>query len=191
MGDELKPSQRQMEGYQRLQTELEKESDRGAVLVGAAMLEEALKDVLEAHLVPNPGSSDPLFEGPTAPLQSFSAKIDLGYRLGLISDRFCRDMHVIRRIRNTVAHRVAGCSFEDASIADRVKALTSSHGIFQRSPKWSAGRGEMNTRKQFIEAASWMLFFLHAEVDRVHRHGVRHLEFGYSVILDDPEKPKE
>src|SRR5690349_19793079 len=84
----------------RLYTELDKESDRGAVLVSTAMLDEALSQLLIAHLVPNPTSSDSLFDGSNAPLQSFSAKIDVGYRLALISDRFCRDLHVIRRIRN-------------------------------------------------------------------------------------------
>jgi DNA-binding MltR family transcriptional regulator len=188
--EDLRPSARQMDGYRKLQGELDKESDRGAVLVAGAMLEEALKEVLVMHLVPNPTATDPLFDGPTAPLQSFSSKIDAGYRLGIISDRFCRDMHVIRRIRNTVAHRAAGCSFQDASIEDRVKALSASHGIFERSPKWTAKRNPMDTRRQFIEAVSWMLFFLHAEVDRVDRRKARPHEFGYSAVMD-AEKPTE
>jgi DNA-binding MltR family transcriptional regulator len=174
----------------RLFKELDKESDRGTVLVAGAMLEEGLGELLIAHLVPNPTSSDPLFDGPNAPLQSFSAKIDATYRLGLISDRFCRDLHIIRRIRNDVAHRAASCSFDDTSIADRVQALSTSHGILERSPKWVSKRGVPGTRFQFIEAASWMLFFLHAEKVRVGKRSARHLEFGYSVSMDDDGQPK-
>ena len=92
----------------RLQAELKGESPRGIVLVSAAMLEEALRELLVAFLVPNASASDTLFDGPMAPFGSFSAKIDAAYRLGLVSDKFCRDLHVIRRIRNDVAHQPRG-----------------------------------------------------------------------------------
>lgn len=177
------------EAVLRLYKELDKESDRGAVLVAGAMLEEALEGLLVTHLVANPTASDPLFDGPNAPLQSFSAKIDIAYRLGLYSDRSCRDLHVIRRIRNDVAHRAAGCSFQDTSIGDRVRALTASHGIFERSPKWVEKEGPPNIRAQFIEAASWMLFYLIAERARTKHLSAKHLEFGYIVTMDE-ESPK-
>jgi DNA-binding MltR family transcriptional regulator len=177
------------DGVLRLYKELDKESDRGAVLVAGAMLEEALAALLVTHFVANPTATDPLFDGPNAPLQSFSAKIDAGYRMGLFSDRFCRDLHVIRRIRNDVAHRAAGCSFQDTSIADRVRALTASHGIFKRSPKWVAKKGSPEIRTQFIEAASWMLFYLIAERGRTKHLTAKHLEFGYLVTMDDHEPP--
>lgn len=173
----------------RLYTELDKESDRGTVLVAGAMLEEALGELLVTHLVPNPTAVDPLFDGPNAPLQSFSSKIDIAYRLSLISDRFCRDLHIIRRIRNDVAHRAAGCSFQDTSIADRVKALSTSHGILERSPKWVAKIGTFNTRAQFIEASAWMLFYLNAEQPRTEKLTATDLEFGYSVSMDDDDAP--
>jgi DNA-binding MltR family transcriptional regulator len=173
----------------RLYEELDKESDRGAVLVAGAMLDEALAGLLLTHLVANPTATDPLFDGPNAPLQSFSSKIDAAYRMGLFSDRFCRDLHVIRRIRNDVAHRAAGCSFQDTSITDRVRALTASHGIFERSPKWVAKKGPPDIRAQFIEAASWMLFYLIAERARTKHLSAKHPEFGYIVTMDDDGLP--
>ena len=54
----------------RLQAELKNESPRGVALISAAMLEEALRELLMAFLVPNPSSSDTLFDGPTSPLGS-------------------------------------------------------------------------------------------------------------------------
>jgi DNA-binding MltR family transcriptional regulator len=169
----------------RLQAELKKESDRGAVLVASAMIEEALRELLVAYLVPNSSSNDSLFDGTNAPLQSYSSKIDAAFRMGVISDRFCRDLHVVRRIRNDVAHRPSGCDFVDSSIKDRVAALSQSHGIFRRSPKWVQKHGVPTTRDQFIEAASWMLFYLCAEQPRIKSLIAADNEFGYSVSLDD------
>lgn len=126
----------------RLQAELRGESPRGIVLVSSAMLEEALHELMLCFLVPNPSSSDSLFEGPTSPFGSFSSKIDGSFRLGLISHQFCRDLHLIRKIRNDVAHRPKGFTFEEPSAKARVLALTQSHGIFSRSPEWVEKRGE-------------------------------------------------
>jgi DNA-binding MltR family transcriptional regulator len=173
------------DAVQRLYRELDKESDRGAVLVASAMIDDGLGDLILTHLVPNPTSSDSLFDGPNAPFQAFSAKIDAGYRLGIISDRFCRDLHLIRKIRNDVAHRAGQCDFNDSSIVDRVKALCASHGILVRSPKWAAKRGATNTRAQFIESASWMLFYIHARRMRVPNLSASRPEFGYSLCMDD------
>ena len=171
----------------RLGAEFKKESDRGAVLVAAAMLEEALRELLLAHLVPSTSSTDLLFEGTNAPLNAFSSKIDMSFRLGLVSDRFCRDLHVVRRMRNDVAHRATGCTFEDASLRDRALALTKSYGLFERSPEWRKKVGPQSARQQFIESASWMLFFLAAEQARVPVLKARHLEFGYEMSMDEPQ----
>lgn len=172
----------------RLRKELTGESARGVVLVSAAMLEEALREVLLPYLLPNASSNDTLFDGPNAPLSSFSAKIDMAYRLGLTTDRFCRDLHIIRRIRNDVAHRPAGFEFEHASAKERIEALSRSHGIFARSPKWVEKNGAPSLRDQFLEAASWMLFFLTAQRDRTKPVSAREREFGYIYSMDTQDE---
>lgn len=172
------------EAVLRLQRELEAESDRGAVLVASAMLEEELRGLLLAYFVESVAAPNTLFDGANAPLSSFSAKIDVAYRTGRVSDRFCRDLHVIRRIRNDVAHRPSGCTFEDPSLLDRVLALTKSHGLYERSPKWAARVGMPSVRSQFAEAASWMIFFLAAERARAPRLPARDREFGYRMSMD-------
>lgn len=176
----------------RLQAELKNESSRGVILISAAMLEEALRELLSRFLVPNPSSSDTLLDGPTSPFGSFSAKIDGAYRLSLISDAFCRDLHIIRRIRNEVAHKPQGFSFDDPAAKSRIEALAQSHGIFARSPNWVAKRhGQVSLRDQFIETASWMLFFLAATRERINPLKARKPEFGYSVTLDDSGELKQ
>jgi len=172
------------EAVTRLQAELEGESPRGTVLVATSMLEEMLRELISAYLVPNPSSSDTLLDGPNAPFGSFSGKIDAAYRLGLISNQFCRDLHLIRKIRNDVAHQPKSFRFEDSSPSSRIEALTKSHGIFARSPKWVEEHGTPSLREQFTETTSWMLFFLAAEKARVKATKPSDLEFGYFSTLD-------
>lgn len=104
--------------------------------------------------------------------------------MGLISNQFCRDLHLIRKIRNDVAHQPKSFRFEDSSPSSRIEALTKSHGIFARSPKWVEEHGTPSLREQFTETKSWMLFFLAAEKARVKATKPSDLEFGYFATLD-------
>jgi DNA-binding MltR family transcriptional regulator len=173
------------DAVRRLQAELRSESPRGIVLVSAAMLEEAVRELMLARLVPMSSGSDPLFDGPMSPFGSFSAKIDGAYRLGILSHQFCRDMHIIRRIRNEVAHEPKEFRFEDAGTSARVIALSQSHGIFARSPKWLREHASPSLKDQFLEAATWMLFYMTAERERLTTLQPHALEFGYLASMDD------
>lgn len=79
--------------------EFEKESDRASVILSVAMLDRALETILKTRLVPIGSPDDDLLDGAYVPLASFSARIDLAHRIGLISTIFCRDLHIIRKIR--------------------------------------------------------------------------------------------
>lgn len=74
-------------------------------LVSASWLEDDLVARIAQRM---PGISnrlrDRLFDSKYAPLSSFAAKIDLAFALGLISQAMCRDLHVVREIRNAFAH---------------------------------------------------------------------------------------
>jgi hypothetical protein len=91
-----------------LHAEFAKETDRAAVIVAASMLDELLRSILVAKLVPVSSSTDELFDGANAPLGTFSARIEMAYRVGLISVKFSRDLHLVRRIRNDFAHNIHG-----------------------------------------------------------------------------------
>jgi hypothetical protein len=98
------------------------ESDRAAVILGASKLDQVLGMVLEKFLRPSANSTDDLFSN-NGPLGTFSAKIDLTYRLGLIDSTLCRSIHLTRRIRNNFAHEIYGASLSSGSHKDRVKSL--------------------------------------------------------------------
>ncbi len=112
-------------------TEFEKESDRACVIISATMLDEALETILRGFLSPSSSSGDELLDGPQAPLQTFSSRIHACLRLGLISSRLTRDLHLIRKIRNHFAHNIIGCSFETQEVRNRIRDLVRSVNILQ------------------------------------------------------------
>src|SRR6267143_6200243 len=170
------------EAVRRLLEEMAGESDRGAVLVSVAMLSEALHHLLKIRLTPNPSTEDAFLDGHNSPLGSFSSRIDLAYRIGSVSEKFARDLHLIRRIRNDFAHRAANCALTDPAVRDRIQELNRSHGLFERSPEILPE----SLRTQYLEAAAWMLYFLRAEAARCAPFVRRHPEFGYEIVLPGP-----
>ncbi len=101
--------------------ELIKESDRGVILVGAAMLDVRLERAILARLRDDEKVACELF-GPDRPLGSFGAKIKLAYLLGLLTDEERRELDLVRRVRNRAAHETGEAGF--ATFADQVKILT-------------------------------------------------------------------
>jgi DNA-binding MltR family transcriptional regulator len=96
--------------------ELQSETDRGAALVGTAVIDHYLVDVLRAFLISKSAAAR-LLDGMNAPLGTFSARIDATYALGLIGADEHSECHILRRIRNLFAHQRHGLSFIDEKIA--------------------------------------------------------------------------
>jgi hypothetical protein len=102
--------------------EFKGESDRAAVILGAAKIDLLLYQILTQFLLPSTGGRDELLDGDAA-LGTFSAKIHIAYRLGLIDAEFTRALQLVRKIRNAFAHEVAGCNLGSGAHRDRVKEL--------------------------------------------------------------------
>lgn len=102
------------------------ESDRGCILIGVALLDEALVENLRLAFRKDPAVQkkfiDPLFES-NGPLNSFSNRISLAYALGLISADVRDDLNTLRRLRNEVAHLYGPTSFQEHGIRSRVSSL--------------------------------------------------------------------
>lgn len=113
------------QSYVELFSDLEHESERGAVLLTAAALDDALKDLLRIRLV-QAKSTDDLFDG-TAPLATFSARINLSFSVGVISQQEHSLLHKLRKIRNDCAH-VRAIRFHEAPLRDRCLALKLPYG---------------------------------------------------------------
>ncbi|NHN70156.1 transcriptional regulator [Pseudomonas fluorescens] len=103
-------------------SEFNKETDRGAVLNAAAVLDEWLLIILKEFLADNKSSAD-LLNGFNAPLGTFSARVAAAHSLGLIQDNEFREITIIRKIRNEFGHSWREISFETQKISDLANNL--------------------------------------------------------------------
>jgi len=96
--------------------------ERALVLSLAAFAEEALRDLIEAYLLPG-DAADKMLEGFNAPLGSFSARTRMAHALGLLTQHQADDLDRIRKIRNEFAHSWEPVSFSNQKIAAHIGAL--------------------------------------------------------------------
>jgi hypothetical protein len=98
------------------------ESDRAIVVLTAARLDYQLQRVLERYLLPSVSKTDEFFES-QGPASTFSNRIILAFRLGLIDKLFAKSLNLIRRIRNDFAHEPTKSTLETGGYRDRVRSL--------------------------------------------------------------------
>ena len=103
---------------------LNKETDRGAALVAASLLDSQLKEILTAFLIDSKATRDLLNEKSLgAPLGTFSARAAAALALGLIQENEFDEITIMRKIRNELGHTWQSLSFESTEIAELVKRL--------------------------------------------------------------------
>jgi len=105
-------------------TEFQAETDRGAALVGAALIDLRLSETLRGFMV-SPAAASDLLDGGTAALGTFSSRIKATFALGLIDAHERRECDAIRKVRNEFAHRPHGVAFDDPKIAALCETLQS------------------------------------------------------------------
>jgi hypothetical protein len=103
--------------------ELHDESDRAAIILGAAWLDEGLRSLLQAYLLPGSAKEDSDLFGPNGALGTFSARISLAQRLGLISEDFKVALEVVRKLRNKFAHQVETPQLTEQSLRDLISNI--------------------------------------------------------------------
>jgi DNA-binding MltR family transcriptional regulator len=103
-----------------------KESDRGCVILGAALLTEALETLIRSVCRDTPkdikSTIDPLFQG-YAPLATFSARIQMAFALGILPRSLRDKIEIVRRMRNDFAHQWGPIDFNDPRCANRLNLL--------------------------------------------------------------------
>ena len=102
--------------------DLNKESERGAVLISVSYLEGQLRDILAAYLGPGKAAESLLNEF-NGPLGTFGARSAAAAALGLITDGEYQELKRLGKIRNEFAHRHS-TNFSDQKIIDRCHTLT-------------------------------------------------------------------
>jgi DNA-binding MltR family transcriptional regulator len=100
----------------------QRETDRAAALLAAAMLDDKLLEILESFFAKS-DSSKKLLRGPGAPLGTFAARIEAAHALGFLDDAEYGEIHIIRKIRNRFAHGWRSLTFASDSVRDPVRNL--------------------------------------------------------------------
>src|SRR4051812_2613930 len=107
VADQLPPGPRERaKEVMDFRASITEETDRGAVLMAAAFLDEKLKELIQRRMVADKKVSRRAFEF-NGPLGTFSSRIDFAYLIGLIPKNAQKDLHTIRAIRNQFAHQAA------------------------------------------------------------------------------------
>lgn len=122
MTEEISLTPHERQGFIAFLEDIKKESDRGAVIIGAAKIDLLLQQILLNFFLANPAGEDQLFDG-EAPLSTFNSRIHVAYRTGLIAADFTQALHQIRKIRNDCAHELANIDLNEGVLRDRVRTL--------------------------------------------------------------------
>ena len=99
-----------------------KESDRGAVLMAASVLDEVLSSMIQAFLTDTPESKK-LVEDFNAPLGTFSSRVMAAYAMGLIEEQEYIEVEAIRKIRNLFGHSWDGIDFDMPKVKGQIQKL--------------------------------------------------------------------
>lgn len=105
---------------------LGKETGRGCVLVGVAVLDDALEQLLRAQMSCDKdvvrNIVDPLFRSP-GPFSSFWSRSRAAYVLGYLSPETFHDLETVRELRNQFAHEYGPATFDDPAVRSAVGKL--------------------------------------------------------------------
>jgi hypothetical protein len=159
--EETHPHLREFNAFMK---ELNKESDRGAVLISAAMIDDLLERTILAFLLENEKTKR-LLDGFNAPLGTLAARALAAFSLGLLSETEYHDCEQLRKIRNAFAHNVH-MSFEDQSVKDICKNLELAAKDY--------GEIRVDPRGQYATAAAALILDL---TNRPHYAAQRRLKY--------------
>ena len=99
---------------------------RALVILASAQIDTQLRHVIEGFLWQKSGKAkdpDELFDG-ESPLSSFSSRIKMALRLGIIDDRLAGALDKLRDVRNQAAHWVS-FGVAEPPLRDQLKHLQS------------------------------------------------------------------
>ena len=109
-----------------------KDSDRGNIIIGGAILDAWLKEmILTIH-------SDKLkivkkFIDHPGPISSFSSRIDYLFLIGYIDKNTHWALNKFRELRNDMAHKSDHLTFESQPVKDKIAAIAQEIGSDQES----------------------------------------------------------
>jgi hypothetical protein len=93
-------------------------NDRGAAILAATNIENALGFALERRLHVHSGQYERLFGWESSPLGTFENKIRIAYALDVFGEETKQNLYLIKAIRNAFAHAKIPIKFETDEVSD-------------------------------------------------------------------------
>ncbi|MFN3931828.1 MAG: MltR family transcriptional regulator [Brevundimonas sp.] len=142
-----------------------KGSDLEAVIISVSLIENALERTIRDRFreLSQPEVDD-LFSG-TGALSSLSAKIHIGYAIGILGKKAKHDLLAMKDIRNAFAHSAKAISFDTPEVAQKCAGV---HHIKEVGSEY-----EGDLRDKFLAAARVFCFLLNVyEPTRIEVEGL-------------------
>ncbi len=167
------------------------ETDRGAVVIGGAFLDDLLGELLDALYTRstyiNGRGEEKEFKHESF-AKEFARKTNLAFALGLISVRDREDIDHVRILRNMFAHELGCTSFDVAKVSEICSKFAIVKDI---TDSGFSGSAHFNTpRRQFL----WTVSVLHMRLADATKQTKRRevprslrVEFVSDKTSDDPE----
>lgn len=105
--------------------DIHNESDRGCVIVAAAVMDSWLEELIRKHVQKYLASNSvikSLFDM-NGPISNFSSKILVCRSFGLIDEVAYHDLMIVRKLRNNFAHSADGASFLSPEVKQKVRSM--------------------------------------------------------------------
>ena len=117
-------------------SKVEKESERGCVLICTAMLDDLLGELLRSRFIADghlsQGDIDFLLtKGPVPPLRPFAMRIIYAHAFGLINHKTRKALDAIREVRNRCGHFSGEFAIDLAEIKPALD-MVADHVLFRR-----------------------------------------------------------
>lgn len=136
-----------LESINRTTQDVLEKSDRiRAVLLGT-QIDHLLLRLLQTYLIPKKGKNDRLLDG-SGFAGTFSARIELAFRIGLISPDWYHDLKIINEIRDAFAHGLAGLTLNDPALSKLCHSLKIAYGNIRKDTK--AATTVINPQTRFV-----------------------------------------
>lgn len=173
------------------------ESDRVCVILGAALLDEKLKNLFYKRFR---SFQDELLSE-SGPIGTFAARIRLANALMWISDPVQKDLNTIRGMRNDFAHSIDHeLSFQVDSIKDRCANLCVALSYLKgyddavEASEWDSSKRTLTHIKKKFEAPRWRfqisVEFISQYLDEILEETIKYKP-GERIEFDGPDLLKE
>jgi len=157
--------------------ELRNSSDRSAVLVGVAFLDDALRTLIRARLIDKSSVVKKLMGG-RMPINSFAHRIRLAYCIGLLGNAMYKDLYILRRISTRFTRTGEAASFQGDSVREECDKL--------KIGQAASDNFEATSRDRYITAVVTLL-----EQMRIRARSIEHLSVGKDFRPPAPtERPE-